>query len=53
MILVAGAIFTHNIHQIYNFLHILPNILVDLCVGLIIGAIAMLVHSLFVRVIKR
>ncbi len=53
MMLVAGGIFTHNIHQIDDFLYILPNILIDLSVGLIIGTTAILVHGLFVRFVKR
>lgn len=53
MILVAGGIFTHNIHQIHETLHILPKILIDLCVGLIVGAVAILIRGLFVRLLTR
>ncbi|OIP53780.1 MAG: hypothetical protein AUK54_07940 [Helicobacteraceae bacterium CG2_30_36_10] len=53
MILVAGGIFTHNIHQIHEVLSGLPNILIDLCTGLLIGTVAVLVHSLFTRLLKR
>lgn len=53
MILVAGGIFTHNIHQIHEVLHGLPNIVIDLCIGLLIGTVAILVHSLFSRLFTR
>ncbi|EDZ61154.1 hypothetical protein SMGD1_0693 [Sulfurimonas gotlandica GD1] len=52
MILVAGGIFVHNVHQIHDFLHLLPDVVAELLVGLVIGAIAVLVHSLFVKVVK-
>ena len=50
MLLVAGGIFTHNLHQIHELMHFLPAIVGDLIVGLIIGAIAVLFHTLFIKI---
>jgi predicted DNA repair protein MutK len=52
MILVAGGIFTHNVHQIHDFLHVLPSIVAELLVGLAIGTVAVLVHGVFVKLVK-
>lgn len=52
MILVAGGIFTHNVHQIHDFLHVLPSIVAELLVGLAIGTVAVLVHGVFVKLAK-
>jgi predicted DNA repair protein MutK len=53
MILVAGGIFVHNVHQIHDFLHLLPSMVAELLVGLIIGLIAALVHGVFMKVFKK
>ncbi|MDA3907801.1 MAG: DUF808 domain-containing protein [Sulfurimonas sp.] len=53
MILVAGGIFVHNVHQIHDFLHFLPSMVAELLVGLIIGLIAALVHGVFMKVFKK
>ena len=53
MLLVAGGIFVHNVHQIHDFLHFLPSIVGEFLVGLIIGAIAVFVHGVFIKVFKK
>ncbi|ADN09436.1 DUF808 domain-containing protein [Sulfurimonas autotrophica] len=50
MLLVAGGIFMHNIHQLHNYLHFLPNLLAEVLLGLVIGSIAFGVHILYVKV---
>jgi len=52
MLLVAGGIFSHNIHQIHEYFHFLPNIILDLCVGLLLGLLAVFVHKLFEKILK-
>ncbi|MBN2816222.1 MAG: DUF808 domain-containing protein [Campylobacterales bacterium] len=49
MLLVAGGIFTHNIHTLHEILPTLPSIVLDLFVGIIIGYIALLVQKLFIK----
>lgn len=51
MLLVAGGIFSHNIHSIHNLLAFLPTLLSDLIVGLIIGSIALLGHTIYLKII--
>lgn len=46
MLLVAGGIFVHNISQLNDVLHMLPNILPDLLIGFIVGAIALMAKKL-------
>ncbi|WP_196890297.1 DUF808 domain-containing protein [Aureivirga sp. CE67] len=50
MLLVAGGIFTHNVHEIHDFLHSIPSILADLLVGAVVGAIALIVFSILGKV---
>ncbi len=40
MLLVGGGLFVHNIHQIHDFFHAIPNIITELIVGLLVGFIA-------------
>ena len=42
MVLVAGGIYSHNVHQIGDFFNFLPQILGDFIIGLIVGALALL-----------
>ena len=49
MLLVAGGIYVHNIHQIHDTLHFLPILVTELLVGLIIGMIVLTVEKLFVK----
>lgn len=51
MLIVAGGIFTHNLHQVHDFLEPLPNLLSNLIVGLIVGALTLLVHNIATRAI--
>lgn len=41
MLLVAGGIYVHNIHQIHDWLHGIPSLLGELIVGFIVGAIVL------------
>ncbi|MDA3946928.1 MAG: DUF808 family protein [Helicobacteraceae bacterium] len=43
MLLVAGGIFVHNVHQIHDLLHFMPAILAELVTGVVIGAIVLIV----------
>lgn len=46
MLIVAGGIYVHNIHQIHEWLHVLPKILGELLTGLIVGfAVLILLKS--------
>ena len=47
MLLVAGGIFMHNIHQIHEWLHYLPSLLGELLVGVIVGMIVLAFVKLF------
>ncbi|MBT8326946.1 MAG: DUF808 domain-containing protein [Bacteroidia bacterium] len=47
LVLVAGGIFTHYIHQIHDVVAGIPGILGDAIVGLIVGAIALAGMMLF------
>jgi len=40
MLLVAGGIYMHNIHQIHEYFHIFPSLLGEMIVGFIIGVVA-------------
>jgi len=53
MLLVAGGIFTHNIHQLHDILHVVPSIVADLLVGLVIGSIAVALHVAFIKIKKK
>jgi len=50
MLLVAGGIFMHNIHQLHELLHFMPSLLAEMLVGLVVGSIAFGVHMLYVKV---
>ena len=50
MLLVAGGIFVHNVHQIHEALHFLPAIVGELLTGLLIGAAAVGLHKLFMKI---
>jgi uncharacterized protein len=50
MLLVAGGIFSHNVHQIHEILVSLPALLMDLLIGLIIGYIALLVQKAYTKI---
>lgn len=47
MLLVAGGIFVHNIHQLHDLVQNLPSLFAETAVGLVIGAIAVVVKKVF------
>jgi len=47
MLLVAGGIYVHNIHELQNLLHAVPSILGELLLGLWIGIISLIMVKLF------
>jgi len=53
MLLVAGGIFMHNVHQIHDALHVMPSIIGELLVGLLIGGIAVGIHLVYNKVASR
>ena len=50
MLLVAGGIYTHNIHFLHNLVSFLPSLLGDLIVGLAIGFIALGLFQMYLKV---
>lgn len=47
MLLVAGGIFTHNIHQLHDALHVIPAIIGDFLIGFILGGITVFLHTIY------
>lgn len=45
MLMVAGGIYMHNVHQIHDLLHFMPSILGELLVGLLIGLLVLVVEK--------
>jgi len=41
MLLVAGGIFVHNIHQLHELVHLIPAIIGELLVGLLVGILVL------------
>ncbi len=52
MLLVAGGIYMHNVHQIHDALHFMPSILGELLTGAIVGAMALLVEKNIMRLFR-
>jgi len=50
MILVAGGIFMHNIHEIHELLHTFPSIIAELLIGFLVGTIALIVMIIFAKI---
>ncbi|QSZ41274.1 DUF808 family protein [Sulfurimonas aquatica] len=50
MLLVAGGIFVHNVHQIHDLLHGIPSILGELIVGLVVGLITVGLHLIYSKI---
>jgi len=46
MLLVAGGIFVHNIHQLHDFVSALPSLFAETAVGLLIGAVAVFIKKI-------
>jgi predicted DNA repair protein MutK len=53
LILVAGGIFVHNITFLHHLFPQLPSIVVEFCIGLIIGLIVMGIVNLFKKMIRK
>ena len=53
MLLVAGGIYVHNIHQLHDLLHFIPSLLAELLVGLIVGSIVVILVKLFTQIKKK
>lgn len=51
MFLVAGGIFVHNIEQLHHILEFLPLMVGELLVGLVVGAVALLLHQFYLKII--
>jgi len=49
MLLVAGGIYLHNIHQLHEVLHMLPSLVAEMVVGFVIGLVAVGVMKIFHR----
>jgi predicted DNA repair protein MutK len=47
MVLVAGGIFLHNIHELHEIFHSMPSIVAELLIGLWVGVIALIVMKIF------
>ncbi len=52
MLLVAGGIFMHNVHQIHDALHILPSVLGELLTGGVVGVMALALEKSFMKVFR-
>jgi uncharacterized protein len=50
MLLVAGGIFVHNVHQIHDLFHGIPAILAEFLTGLSVGAIALVLEKGFMKI---
>ena len=50
MLLVAGGIYVHNIPTLHHLLHGIPSILGELLIGAFIGAIALILMQLFIKI---
>ncbi len=53
MLLVAGGIFMHNVHQIHELLHFMPSLLGELFVGLVLGSFTFGIHLLYSKVFHK
>ncbi len=53
MLLVAGGIFVHNLHQLHTVLHPMPNLLGEFLTGLVIGMIVLAVEKSVVGLFKK
>jgi len=50
MLLVGGGIFTHNIHALHNIARLIPSVAGDLCVGLTVGMVLLVIAHLVARI---
>ena len=49
MLMVAGGIYVHNVHQLHDLLHFMPSLLGEVLVGLVIGLIVLVVEKLVTK----
>lgn len=52
MLLVAGGIFMHNVHQIHDALHVLPTLLAELLTGGVVGAVSLGIEKSFMKLFR-
>ncbi|WP_431135864.1 DUF808 domain-containing protein [Psychroserpens mesophilus] len=52
LLLVSGGIFVHNLEFLHHFLEALPSILRDFIVGLLVGAVALIVVKFIKKMIR-
>ena len=50
MLLVAGGIFMHNVHQFHDALSFLPSLVAEMLVGLVIGSLAFGIHLIYAKI---
>lgn len=50
MLLVAGGIYVHNVHEIHDALHFLPSIVSELLAGIVVGIIVLIFVKLFLAI---
>lgn len=50
LLLVAGGIYTHNIHQIHDMLAFMPTIVMQLLIGMLIGTLALLLMKIVLSI---
>ncbi len=53
MLVVAGGIYLHNVHQIHEWLHVLPALIGELLVGLVLGFFILLVVKGFLWIKRK
>ncbi len=51
MLMVAGGIYHHNIHQFHDWFHAIPSILTDVIIGVIVGFVVLGVKKLVTFII--
>ena len=52
MLLVAGGIFMHNVHPIYDALHFMPSVLGELLTGGVVGVVALALEKSFMKIFR-
>ncbi len=52
LLLVAGGIYVHNIHQLAELLEAIPDIPAQLLTGVVVGTVALLVIKSFIKISK-
>ena len=50
LLLVAGGIYTHNIHQIHDLLAFMPTLLMQLLIGMVVGSLALLLVKIVLSI---